>query len=80
MREENLSSYDVTTVEALKILVRSYLSDLQWHSLSVPRKKRQQNIESQELKTKITSDITGSLWEDHTHTKVSSFFHILAFQ
>lgn len=70
MREENLSSYDVTTVEALKILVRSYLSDLQWHSLSVPRKKRQQNIESQELKTKITSDITGSSWEDHTHTKV----------
>jgi hypothetical protein len=44
----------------------------------MPRKKRQQNVESQESKTKTTSNETGSSWENHAHKKVSSVFHILA--
>lgn len=75
-----MSSYDTTTVEALKILVRSYLSDMQRHNHSVPRKKMQQNIDCQESKRKITNNGTGSLRENHSHKKVNSFFHILACQ
>lgn len=78
--EGNVSLYDATTVEALKILVRSYLSDMQRHNQSMPRKKMQQNIDSEESKRKITSNRTGSLWENHSHKKVNSRFHILAFQ
>jgi hypothetical protein len=68
--EGNVSLYDATTVEALKILVRSYLSDMQRHNQSMPRKKMQQNIDSEESKRKITSNRTGSLWENHSHKKV----------
>jgi hypothetical protein len=46
-------SYDITTVEALKILVRSYLSHLQQHNPNAPQNKKYQTVKADEPKRKV---------------------------
>lgn len=47
------SSYDMTTVEALKILVRSYLSHLQQHNPNAPQNKKYRTVKAEEPKRKV---------------------------
>jgi hypothetical protein len=70
---ESSASYDLATSEALKILVRSYLSDLQRRNLNVSGKKMQNN-EPEEPKNRKT----GSSWRNDSDTKVNIIFHISA--
>jgi hypothetical protein len=44
----------MTTVEALKILVRSYLSHLQQHNPNAPQNKKYQTVKAEEPKRKVT--------------------------
>jgi hypothetical protein len=64
--------YDLATVEALKILVRSYLSDLQRHNINTSGKKLQSS-EREEPKRRLNTIKTGSSWENHSDAKVNNF-------
>jgi hypothetical protein len=68
--EVRASSYDMTTVEALKILVRSYLSHLQQHNPNAPQNKKYQSVEAEEPRWKVNTNRTESACEHHPDTKV----------
>ncbi|XP_021913117.1 Hermansky-Pudlak syndrome 3 protein isoform X3 [Zootermopsis nevadensis] len=67
---QNLASCDAPTAEALKILVRSYLSDLRWHDAKTSGKKKLRSGEPEEPRRKLNPDKTGSSWENQSDTKV----------
>jgi hypothetical protein len=75
---QSLASYDLATLEALKILVRSYLSDLQRHNINKSGKKKLQSCEPEEPKRKLNTNKTGSSWENYSDTKVNTIFCISA--
>lgn len=72
---QNLASCDAPTAEALKILVRSYLSDLRWHDAKTSGKKKLRSGEPEEPRRKLNPDKTGSSWENQSDTKVNSFLY-----
>jgi hypothetical protein len=75
--EESPLSYDMTTIEALKILVRSYLSDLQRHNLNTSGKKKSQNSECEDSRRKINTNRSGSSWDSCSDARVNTIFILL---
>jgi hypothetical protein len=51
------SLYGMTTAEALKILVRSYLSHLQQHNQNALQNKRYQTVKAEEPKRKVNTNM-----------------------
>jgi hypothetical protein len=51
----------MTTVEALKILVRSYLCHLQQHNPNAPQNKKNKSVEAEEPKRKVNANIAKTL-------------------
>ena len=70
--QESPASYDMPTVEALKILVRSYLSDLQRFN-SASQNKTTHIISAEEPQKKKVTSKTETSWDSSSFEKVTFF-------